>query len=352
MVLRIGDSLVGDGQRCFIIAEAGSNHDGDLSQAMRLIDVAAEAGADAVKFQSFRADHLYPQAGTRVEYLRELGITKPIYDLVKEAEMPTAWLPRLAAHCHERNVVFLSTPFDEELADAIDPYVPAFKIASYELTHIPLLRHVARKKKPMLLSTGGASLPEVVESVEAVRAEGNDQLCVLQCTAKYPAPLDAIDVRALDTLRTVLGVPVGLSDHSTHPFLAPVAAVGRGAAVIEKHFTLDRSLPGPDHSYALEPAELREMVEMVRGVERALGDPEKRVRPVEGELTNYRRSIFTLRPIVAGEIFSVENLRILRRTGSPDTGLAPRSFDDTIGRAAARDLDAWYPLAPADVREP
>lgn len=347
--IRIGSRAVGDGEPCFIVAEAGSNHDGKLEQAKQLIDVARAAGADAVKFQNFRADHLYPRAPSSAEYLRSLGIEKPIYDLIRELEMPREWIPVLAAHCRERGIIFLSTPFDEGLADAIDPFVPAFKIASYELTHIPLLRHVARKGKPMLISTGGASLAEVTESVQAVRAEGNDQLCVMQCTAKYPAPLDAIDVRAMDTLRDTLGVLVGLSDHSTDPVCAPAAAAARGAAVIEKHFTLDRSLPGPDHSYAIEPSELARMIETIRGIERALGRPEKVVRPEESELSDYRRSIFTLRPVRGGERFSRENLAILRRTGTPDPGLAPRAFDDVLGLVAANDLEAWHPLAPSDV---
>lgn len=349
MLIHVGKRPVGDGERCFIVAEAGSNHDGSLEQAKKLIDVAADAGADAVKFQLFRADGLYPRSPKSVEYLQELGITKPIYELVRDLEMPVEWLPELASHCRARGIIFLATPFDEGLADALDEFVPAFKIASYELTHIPLLRHVARKGKPMFLSTGGASLAEIVESVEAVRAEGNSQICVLQCTAKYPAPLTSIDVRALDLLRATLSVPVGLSDHSTHPFFAAAAAVARGACMIEKHFTLNRRLSGPDHSYALEPAELKTLVDAIRHIEEALGSPEKSVRAVENELTNYRRSIFTTRAVRAGERLTSDNLAILRRTGSPDTGLAPKRFDEVLGKSAAADLEPWHALAPDDL---
>ncbi|MGI8617867.1 MAG: N-acetylneuraminate synthase family protein [Gemmatimonadaceae bacterium] len=349
-VMRIGDLDVGAGCPCFVIAEAGSNHDGRLAQAKSLIDVAAAAGASAVKFQTFKARHMYPRSAGSVEYLKELGIRDSIYDLVEGLEMPDEWIPELAGHCAERGILFLSTPFDEASADLLEPYVPAFKIASYELTHLPLIRHVARKGKPLLLSTGGGQMPEIAEAIAAARAEGNDRIVVLQCTAKYPAPLDVIDVRALDMMRNELGVPVGLSDHSAEPLAASLAAVAREACVIEKHFTLSRSLPGPDHSFALEPGELREMIRLVREVERALGEREKRVRDVERELVDYRRSIFTTRPVALGEPFGPHNIAVLRRAGLPDPGLAPSAFDQLFGKQAARALGADHLVARSDIR--
>lgn len=346
----IGQRKIGPGNSCFIIAEAGSNHDGRLEQAKRLIDTAAEAGADAVKFQTFRAARMYPRSAGSVAYLKQLGIDRSVYDLIQQLEMPDDWIPELARHCQERGIIFLSTPFDEASADLLDSFVPAFKIASYELTHLPLVRHVARKGKPMILSTGGATLEEVSRTVGAVRREGNDRIVVLQCTAKYPAPLESIDVRALDMMRETLGVLVGLSDHSAHPYAAPLAAVGRDASVVEKHFTISRRLPGPDHSFAIEPAELKEMVDLIRAAEAALGAREKRVREVESELVNYRRSIFASRSIAAGEVFGPHNLAVLRRAGLPESGLPPEALDELFGRQALRALVADQMVTRDDVR--
>ena len=185
--------------------------------------------------------------------------------------MPVEWIPILARYCADQGIHFLSTPFDEKSADALEPYVPAFNIASYEMTHYGLVQHVARKGKPVIVSTGTAKLEEVRELVAAVRAVGCEDLVLLQCTAKYPAPLEAVNVRVLSTLAAEFGVPVGLPDHSREPLPAPLAAVALGAAVIEKHFTLSNSLPGPDHAYALEPNELAEVIRNVRAVSRALG---------------------------------------------------------------------------------
>jgi sialic acid synthase SpsE len=347
--LRIGDRVVGDGAPCYVIAEAGSNHDGERDQALRLIDVAADSGADAVKFQSFRARTLYPRSGGPVAYLRELGIDRSIYDIAESLEMPPEWIPDLAARARQRGIDFLSTPFDEAAVDELEPYVPAYKIASYELTHLPLIRHAARKKKPMLISTGGGLMAEIRDAVAAIRAEGNGDIVVMQCTAKYPAPLDDLDLRALPTIRRETGVLVGFSDHSTDPTAGPVVAVANGACVVEKHFTISRALPGPDHSFAIEPAELAAMVAAIRAAERTLGSDAKRVRPVEAELVNYRRSIFTTRAVRAGEIFAPTNVAILRRSGQPDTGLRPGDIDGVLGAAAARDLEADHPLAPDDV---
>lgn len=347
-MLSIGGRPIGPGHPCFVIAEAGSNHDGDVAHAKRLIEAAKGSGADAVKFQTFRAEHLYPRTAGRVEYLRELGVDTPIYDLVHAMEMPLDWIPELARHCAAVGIAFLSTPFDEEVVDILDEHVPAFKIASYELTHIPLIRHAARKGKPMLLSTGGARFAEVAEAVAAVRAEGNDQIVVLQCTAKYPAPLDRIDVRAIDELRR-LGVLVGLSDHSREPVWAAVAAVARDACIVEKHFTTDRSRFGPDHSFALEPAELQATIQGIRAVEAALGSPGKTVRDVEEELVDYRRSLFVVRPVRAGDRIDASDVVILRRAGLPDPGLPPSAIDRVIGARALRDLVPGVPLSPSDV---
>jgi len=224
--MRIGATLIGVGHPCYVIAEAGSNHNGSLPQAKRLIDVAADAGADAVKFQLFRASRMYPRSAGVSGYL---GSAVPIYDIIASMEMSYEWLPELAGYCESRNIAFLATPFDEDSADQLVPWVQAFKVASYEMTHIPLVRHVAAKGKPLIISTGTADIEEVEQTVVECRNAGNREIALLQCTAAYPAPLDALNIRALTTLSARFGVPSGLSDHSRDPVVAPIVAVACGA---------------------------------------------------------------------------------------------------------------------------
>jgi N,N'-diacetyllegionaminate synthase len=333
----IGATPVGDGHPCFVIAEAGSNHDGSLEQAHRLIDVAADAGADAVKFQVFRADRLYPRSAGVSDYLK---LDRPIYDIIADLELPYAWLPELHRHCAERDILFLASVFDEESCDLVDPFVEAFKVASYEMTQIPLLRHVATKGKPVIVSTGTAELAEVTATVEAFRATANADLVLLQCTAAYPAPIASLNVRALATLKAAYGLPTGLSDHSRDAVVAPVAAVALGANVIEKHYTLSNDLPGPDHRFAVEPHELAALVRAVRDAEAALGKGVKTVDPVEHELRRFaRRSIFALRDIAEGEEFTHDNVAILRN-GSLEPGLEPVRLDEVLARRARRAIAA------------
>jgi N-acetylneuraminate synthase len=334
--IKILDRRVGAGLPTYFIAEAGSNHDGDFDQAKRLIDVAADAGADAVKFQAFTAERLYPKSAGRSDYL---GDARSIYDIIRSLEMPLDWIPALEAHCRARGIHFLCTPFDEKSADALTPHVPAFKLASYDMTNYPLLQHVARKGKPMIVSTGTANLGEVREMIAAVRAVADPGLVVLQCTAKYPAPLSALNVRTVATMAE-LGVLTGLSDHSREPLPGPLAAVALGAVVIEKHFTLSNRLAGPDHAYALEPHELKELVATIRQVESSLGTGEKVVQPEENELRAFaRRSIFTTRPVAAGERLQRADLSLLR-CGSLASGLHPRELVRVPGRVALRALEA------------
>lgn len=344
--IRIGDRRLGPGAPCFVVAEAGSNHNGSLEQAKRLVDVAARAGADAVKFQLFRAAKLYPRSAGQSDYL---GLPRPIYDIIEEMELPPAWLPELAGRARERGLVFFAAPFDEASADLLDPHVDVYKIASYEMTHTPLLEHVSRKGKPVILSTGTANLDEVAVAVEAFRATGNDQLVLLQCTAKYPTPLDALNTRALLELRERFDLPTGLSDHSRDPIVGPMTAVALGASVVEKHFTLSNELPGPDHAFAVEPHELAELVRRIREVEAALGSGRKEVLPAEQELRGFsRRALFTSRAIKRGETFTTENVAALR-TGKRSPGLPPDSFAEVLGRQAARDLPPESALTEDDL---
>ncbi|MBM4319140.1 MAG: shikimate dehydrogenase [Deltaproteobacteria bacterium] len=346
MTLEIRGVKVGLGAPCYIVAEAGSNHNGSLPQALRLIDVAARAGASAVKFQTFQARRLYPRSAGTSDYL---GDPTPIYDIIQAMEMPPAWLPTLRDHAHAAGLAFISSPFHEEAVGLLEPYVDAFKVASYELTHAPLLSEVCRTGKPLILSTGASTLVEVDRAVQLLRGAGCRELVLLQCTASYPTPLEAVNVRALVTLRETFGLPAGLSDHSRDPMVAPMVAAALGAAVIEKHFTLSNQLPGPDHPFAVEPDELARLVAAVRAVEQALGSGAKEVDATEEELRSFaRRSIFTVSPVRAGEPFTRANVDVLRH-GKLAAGLPPEQLGTVLASVAARDLPAEQVLTAEDL---
>jgi len=336
-VLNIYTKTVGPGYPVFIVAEAGSNHNGSYETAVELIDAAADAEVDAVKFQTFKAARLYPRGAGTSDYL---GSETPIYDIIEAMEMPADWLPALRDHAHERGLAFLSSPFHEEAVELLTPFVDAFKIASYELTHAPLLEAVAKTGKPVVISTGAATLAEVRVAIETLHRAGNYALVVLQCTAAYPAPLEAANVRAVQTLARELDVLTGLSDHTRDPTAAPMAATALGAVLIEKHFTLSNQLAGPDHAFAVEPDELARLVQGVRRTEAVLGSGEKSVHAAEEELRHFaRRSIFTTRAIGRGERFSRDNVDILRH-GKLDSGLAPDRLGEVLRSKAARDIAA------------
>jgi len=337
--IRIGDKQIGEGGPTFIIAEAGSNHNGDLNIAKKMIDVASDAGADAVKFQTFRAEKLYPEHSGSADYLKT---KKSIYQIIKEMEMPYDWIPELFEYCRGVGITFLSTPFDEESADKLEEVgIEAFKIASYESIHLPLIRHVAKKGRPIIMSTGLANLGEIEESLDAIYSTGNKDVALMHCIAKYPAPIEYTNIRVLDTLKSAFSIPVGLSDHSRDPFIVPYAAVARGADIIEKHFTLDNNLEGPDHKFAVEPHELKDMIRGIRAVESALGNPVKRVTPVEEELYKFgRRCIFAIEDIKRGNTFTEKNIRILR-TGKLKPGLKPKYWDIILSKRAAKDIKKY-----------
>jgi N-acetylneuraminate synthase len=253
-------------------------------------------------------------------------------------EMPHEWIPELHEYCTEQGIQFLSTPFDERSADELAEYVPAWKVASYTMAHEPFLEYLADTGKPILMSTGSHELDEVSESVAALRDSGVSDLVLLQCVAAYPTPLDQINVRVVETLRREFDVLSGLSDHTLDPVTAPAAAVALGACVVEKHFTLDKSMDGPDHQFALEPDQLDDMVTAIRDTERALGTGEKGVLDVEEELYNIaRRSIQATADVEAGAEFTDENVAVLR-PGRQASGLKPKHLDEVIGSTAARDI--------------
>jgi len=343
--IKIESRLVGEGWPCFVIAEAGSNHNGNLEQAMRLIDVAVEAGADAVKFQLFRASKLYPKNAGQSDYLK---LDESIYDIMSAMEMPYEWLPELAEHCRQSEIIFLASAFDQESVDQLDPYVSAYKIASYEMTHLPLVRYIAGKGKPVIISTGTASLEEVAETVEVFFETGNRDLMLMQCTASYPAPVESLNLRAITTLRNAFQVPVGFSDHSLSPVVGPLAAVVLGTDLVEKHFTLSTQLPGPDHAFSLEPDELTLMIRSIREVELSLGSGVKETQPVEEELRGFaRRSVFAIKDISAGDSLTPNNIDVLR-SGNLDPGLAPKYYDEILGNKANRDIQAGSAIQRED----
>lgn len=326
----------------FVIAEAGSNwrvgtSARDLTMAFRLIDAAADAGADAVKFQTYRAETVYVSNAGVSAYLAKSGISKPINELFKSLEMPYTMIPKLAERCRKRRIEFMTTPFSEADFRAVDPHVRIHKIASYEITHPALIRLAAHSKKPTILSTGAATIEDIDWAVSEFRRHGGKNLLLMQCTAKYPAPFDTLNLRVIPELTRRYRVPVGLSDHSSDPIAAPVAAVALGATLIEKHFTTDRSLPGPDHAFAIECDELAALVRAVRGAEKALGTGKKEVLPAEKELRGYaQRAVQAIRPIRRGDALREgENVAVLR-PGLRKKGMHPRFLAKAEGRPARR----------------
>ena len=336
-VFSIGPCRVGGGHPCYVIAEAGSNHNRDIDSARRLVDAAVEAGADAVKFQTYSGANLYSTKAPKFDYLGPLADKAP-HELLEEISLPREWQPLLAGHCRERGIEFLSSPFDLEAVDelvALD--VAALKVASFELVDLPFIRYIASKGRPVILSTGMATLGEVEEALEAVREGGGPDVAVLQCAAVYPAPPGVMNLRAIPTMKAAFGIPVGLSDHTLGSHV-PVAAAALGADVIEKHFTLDRSQPGPDHPFAVEPGELRDMVTQIRDVEAALGDGHKRGPSAEEAVEMYtkaRRSVVAAVAIPAGTRVRREMLTVKR----PGHGIKPKLIDTLVGRVATRDID-------------
>lgn len=311
----------------YVIAEAGSNFDGKLSQAKELIDIAAEAKADAVKFQLFRAAVLYPDA------------TQPVHARVKEVEFPREWIGELQAHAKKRAIDFLATPFDAEAIDVLEKAgMPAYKWGSSETTNHRLLLKVARLKKPVYLSTGMCTMADIAEAVEILDENGCPETTILHCYAVYPTEYKDANLRVIDTLRRAFGKPVGFSDHSLGIAL-PIAAAALGATVIEKHFTISRKLKGPDHSYAIEPNELKEMVAHIRSVEQALGTDRKAMHPDE-TAWGRRDGIYARRALKKGDAIRPEDLWIKR----PATSIAARYRSSLVGMTAKAPLAEGAPI--------
>ena len=332
-VIRIGSRRIGPGQPCVVIAEVGVNHNGDMDLACRLVDVAAEAGADFVKFQTFRADRLASPETPQAAYAEaSLGTGVSHYDMLKALELSDADHRVIMSRCEAQGIAFLSSAFDEESADYLEGLgVPAFKIPSGELTNLGYLGHVARKGRPMIVSTGMANIAEVEAAVHTIEKEQNRDYILLHCVSNYPADPADVNLRAMSTLETAFGNPVGFSDHTVGLEIA-LAAVALGACIIEKHFTLDRTLPGPDHNASVEPGELADLVRGVRKVEAAFGSGLKQPAASEANTSSVaRKSLVTTRDLAAGTVLTEAMLTLKRPgTGIPQSQLRPHVLGRTL----------------------
>ena len=341
--LTVASRSIGPGHPCFIIAEAGVNHNGSLEMALQLVDVAAQAGADAIKFQTFQAEKLVSSQAPKADYqLQTTDAGESQLAMLQRLELSFDAFRELFAYCRTRGILFLSTPFDDESANFLDDLgVAAFKIPSGEVTNLPFLTHVARKGKPLIVSTGMAYLGEVETAVRTIGATGNQALVLLHCVSNYPADPADINLRAMATMGAAFAVPVGYSDHTMGDEVA-LAAVALGACVIEKHFTLDRTLPGPDHGASLEPEELGHLIQGIRRVESALGHGRK--EPVASEINTAsvaRKSLVAEHEIGVGTQLTDRHIGIKR----PGNGLPPMMLPYVLGRTARVHIPAGAVLS-------
>jgi len=329
-------------KRTYIIAELSANHNQNFEQAVAMVHAAKEAGADAVKLQTYTPDTMTILSDK--EYFRIGGGTpwdgRTLYDLYSKAYMPWEWQPKLKEIADEIGIDLFSTAFDPTAVDFLEEMkVPIHKIASFEIVDIPLIEKMARTGKPLIISTGMATLGEIEEAVQAARRAGATQITLLKCTSAYPAPPEEMNLRTIPHLGEAFGVSVGLSDH-TLGIAVPVAAVALGACIVEKHFTLSRDIPGPDSAFSLEPPEFKEMIEAIRTVEKALGKVNYKLTEQESASHVFRRSLFVVKDIKAGELFTEENVRSIR----PSNGLPPSFLPKVIGRRSDHDIKAGTPL--------
>ena len=344
--MEINGRIIGDGHPAYIIAEMSANHAGSLERALELIHVAKDAGADCVKIQTYTADTMTIDCHN--EYFQiEKGTWEGenLYGLYQKAYTPWEWQEQLRDEAAKVGIDFLSTPFDPRSVDFLEDLgVHFYKIASFELVDIPLLEYVAAKNKPIIMSTGMGTLEEIQEAVDAICSTGNRQLALMKCSSAYPAKPEEMNLRTMQDLKERFGVPVGLSDHSMGAFSA-ATAVAMGATLIEKHFCISRAVKNPDSSFSMEPQEFREMVEQVREVEKAMGTVQYGVSRQEESNACFRRSLFVVEDIAAGEVLTPEKIRSIR----PAYGLKPKYYQEVLGRTAKRSLRRGTPLSFDDI---
>ena len=341
-IIRINNHPIGSGRSTYIVAELSTNHCQQFEEAMKLIQAAKEAGADAVKLQTYTPDTMTIQCDS-AEFQISGGAPwdgRTLYDLYSEAYTPWEWQPKLKKIADDIGIDLFSTPFDKTAVDFLEEVgVPAYKVASFEIVDIPLIEYIASTGKPIIISTGMATLEEIGEAVQAARGAGASQIALLKCTSAYPALPEEMNLRTIPYLSEKLGLPVGLSDH-TLGIAVPVAAVALGACIVEKHLTLSRSIASPDSAFSLEPHEFKAMVEAIRTAEKALGEVLNGVSEQEAKSRVFRRSLFVVKDIQEGEVFTDKNVRSIR----PGYGLLPKHIRDVIGRRAAKDIKRGTPL--------
>ncbi len=339
---KIGKRDIGNQFPTYIIAEMSGNHGQNFEQAVDILKAAKEAGADAIKLQTYTADTMtIKSARPEFQIKGSLWDGRNLYELYEEAYTPWEWQPKLKKIADEIGIDFFSTPFDDMAVDFLEEMnVPVHKIASFEMIDTGLLKKVASTGKPIIMSTGMATLGEIEESVKTLRENGANEIALLKCTSAYPAPLEEMNLRTIPHLSEAFGVVAGLSDH-TLGISVPVAAVALGARIIEKHFTLSRDLPGPDTAFSLEPQEFKAMVEAVRTVEKALGNVSYGVNEKEAKSRIFRRSLFVVEDVKAGEEFTNQNVRSIR----PGNGLPPKNLEKVLGRKARQDIKRGTPVS-------
>lgn len=340
--MKIGIREIGGGQPAYIIAEMSANHAGDISRAKEIIHAAKEAGADCIKIQTYTPDTLTIDCDNSYFHISDgTWNGENLYQLYQKAYTPWEWQKELFEEAKKAEIDFFSTPFDKTSVDFLEEIgIGFYKIASFELVDIPLIEYVASTGKPMILSTGMATLAEIDEAVEAVKKQGNHNFALLRCASAYPAITDEMNLRTMQNMGDTFGVPYGLSDHSMGS-VGAVTAVALGASIIEKHFCLDRSIENPDSTFSMNPMEFKQMVHDIRQAERAIGSV--KYGPSEQEKNNlqFRRSIFCVKDIQEGEKLTEENIRIIR----PGYGLAPKFYKDVLGQTALEDIQKGTPLA-------
>ena len=339
--IQINNRLIGKGEPTYIIAEMSANHNQDFEQAVKIIEAAKKAGADAVKLQTYTPDTMTINCDNDYFRIKEtIWEGKTLYDLYGEAYTPWDWQPKLKKIANDLGIDLFSTPFDDTAVDFLEEMkVPAYKVASFEIVDIPLLRKIAQTGKPIILSTGMATLAEIEEAVQTIQYEGNNQIALLKCTSAYPAPPEDMNLCTIPHLADAFQVSVGISDH-TLGIAVPVSAVALGACIIEKHLTLSRNIPGPDSTFSTEPHEFKAMVEAIRTVEKATGKVHYGISTSDINSRNFRRSLFVVQDMKRGDVFTTKNVRSIR----PGYGLHTRHMEDAIGRHSTQAISRGIPI--------
>ncbi len=343
MKIQIGDKFIGDDEKTFIIAELSANHNQKFDIAIQSIKAIKECGADAVKLQTYTPDTITINSDKEYFQIKQGTIWDgtTLYELYKQAFTPWDWQPKLKEYAESLGLICFSSPFDKTAVDFLEGLnVPAYKVASFEITDLPLIEYIAKKNKPIIISTGIATLEEIDEAVKICKDAGNDKIILLKCTSEYPAPIEDANLSAIKFLNDKYNVIAGLSDH-TLGIDVPIASVALGAKVIEKHFILDRNIGGPDSSFSLEPNEFKQMVQSIHNVEKAIGKPKFELSEKILKSRKFARSLFVVENIEQGEIFTEQNVRSIR----PNYGLAPKYLKDVLGKKAKTKIEKGTPLS-------